>query len=118
MTEQLKEINLKIKQLNTDSSITRDSLIRTTRATMKNFEDYGQLYLGGTAMIASDMISFIESDLQYFALGVLGDVHNYFRCNLQKYSMGGHAFNLQRTYCFSGYWIFRVNGLEGNSRLF
>jgi predicted RND superfamily exporter protein len=38
---------------------------------MKNFEDYGQLYLGGTAMIASDMISFIESDLQYFALGVL-----------------------------------------------
>ena len=69
--EQLKEINLKIKQLNTESSITRDSLIRTTRATMKNFEDYGQLYLGGTAMIASDMISFIESDLQYFALGVL-----------------------------------------------
>ena len=69
--EQLKEINLKIKQLNTDSSISRDNLIRTTRTTMQSFEDYGQLYLGGTAMIASDMISFIESDLKYFALGVL-----------------------------------------------
>ena len=33
--------------------------------------EYGQLYLGGTAMIASDMISFIESDLKYFAIGVL-----------------------------------------------
>jgi hypothetical protein len=38
---------------------------------MKGYEEYGQLYLGGTAMIASDMISFIESDLKYFAIGVL-----------------------------------------------
>ncbi|GIR86644.1 MAG: hypothetical protein CM15mP86_01030 [Gammaproteobacteria bacterium] len=38
---------------------------------MTKFSDSGKLYLGGTAMIASDMISFIKSDLQYFALGVL-----------------------------------------------
>ena len=38
---------------------------------MDLFRDSGELYLGGTAMIASDMISFIKSDLQYFAFGVL-----------------------------------------------
>jgi hypothetical protein len=67
----LDQINDEIKQLNTVSSIARDTLIKATRSTMKGYEEYGQLYLGGTAMIASDMISFIESDLKYFAIGVL-----------------------------------------------
>ena len=67
----LEQINDEIKQLNTESSIARDTLIKATRTTMKGYEEYGQLYLGGTAMIASDMISFIESDLKYFAIGVL-----------------------------------------------
>ena len=67
----LEQINDEIKQLNVDSSIARDTLIKTTRTIMKGYEEYGQLYLGGTAMIASDMISFIESDLKYFAIGVL-----------------------------------------------
>ena len=67
----LDQINDEIKQLNTESSIARDTLIKATRTTMKGYEEYGQLYLGGTAMIASDMISFIESDLKYFAIGVL-----------------------------------------------
>ena len=38
---------------------------------MGDYQTIGNVYLGGTAMIASDMISFIKSDLQYFALGVL-----------------------------------------------
>jgi hypothetical protein len=67
----LDQINDEIKQLNAESSIARDTLIKATRTTMKGYEEYGQLYLGGTAMIASDMISFIESDLKYFAIGVL-----------------------------------------------
>ena len=67
----LDQINDEIKQLNAESSIARDTLIKATRTTMKGYEGYGQLYLGGTAMIASDMISFIESDLKYFAIGVL-----------------------------------------------
>ncbi|MDA9661227.1 MMPL family transporter [Gammaproteobacteria bacterium] len=67
----LEQINDEIKQLNAESSIARDTLIKTTRTAMKGYEGYGQLYLGGTAMIASDMISFIESDLKYFAIGVL-----------------------------------------------
>jgi len=67
----LEEINIYIKALNTELSQERDILIETTRAAMSNFDDSGDLFLGGTAMIASDMISFIKSDLQYFALGVL-----------------------------------------------
>ena len=67
----LEEINIDIKALNTELSQERDILIETTRAVMSNFDDSGDLFLGGTAMIASDMISFIKSDLQYFALGVL-----------------------------------------------
>ena len=38
---------------------------------MDSYKGIGNIYLGGTAMIASDMISFIKSDLKYFALGVL-----------------------------------------------
>jgi predicted RND superfamily exporter protein len=67
----LQEINTEIKTLNTKLSLERDVLIQTTRAVMSGFDDSGDLFLGGTAMIASDMISFIKSDLQYFALGVL-----------------------------------------------
>jgi hypothetical protein len=67
----LQEINIEIKTLNTKLSLERDALIKTTRAVMSSFDDSGDLFLGGTAMIASDMISFIKSDLQYFALGVL-----------------------------------------------
>ena len=67
----LQEINIEIKTLNTKLSLERDALIKTTRAVMSSFDDSGDLFLGGTAMIASDMISFIKSDLQYFSLGVL-----------------------------------------------
>ena len=67
----LEEISIEIKTLNTKLSLERDALIQTTRAAMSSFDDSGDLFLGGTAMIASDMISFIKSDLQYFALGVL-----------------------------------------------
>jgi len=64
-------INEQIKSLNTDASIKRDKLIASTREVIASYEDFGNVYLGGTAMIASDMISFIKSDLRYFALGVL-----------------------------------------------
>tara|TARA_Y100001970_G_C14194829_1_gene837423 strand:- start:300 stop:2090 length:1791 start_codon:yes stop_codon:yes gene_type:complete len=37
---------------------------------MKQHSDEGTLYLGGTAMIASDMMSYVQSDLNTFGLGV------------------------------------------------
>ena len=67
----LEAINAQIKLLNADASIKRDKLIANTREVMDDYQTIGNVYLGGTAMIASDMISFIKSDLQYFALGVL-----------------------------------------------
>ena len=67
----LEEINAQIKLFNADASIKRDKLIANTREVMVDYQTIGNVYLGGTAMIASDMISFIKSDLQYFALGVL-----------------------------------------------
>ena len=67
----LEAINEEIKLLNAKASIERDNLIVDTRNAMNEFRDGGDIYLGGTAMIASDMIGFIKSDLQYFAFGVL-----------------------------------------------
>ena len=67
----LEAINAQIKLLNADASIKRDKLIANTREVMDGYQTFGNVYLGGTAMIASDMIGFIKSDLQYFALGVL-----------------------------------------------
>ena len=67
----IEAINAHIKLLNSDASIKRDKLIANTREVMDGYQSFGNVYLGGTAMIASDMISFIKSDLQYFALGVL-----------------------------------------------
>ena len=67
----LEAINEEIKLMNVKASIERDNLIVDTRNAMNEFRDGGDIYLGGTAMIASDMIGFIKSDLQYFALGVL-----------------------------------------------
>ncbi len=67
----LDQINAQIKLLNANASVKRDNLIRETREVMDSYKGIGNIYLGGTAMIASDMISFIKSDLKYFALGVL-----------------------------------------------
>ena len=44
--------------------------MKEVRQVLKNSSDYGSLHLGGTAMIASDMMSFIKSDLNYFGVGV------------------------------------------------
>ena len=40
------------------TSIKRDKLIANTREVMDGYKTFGNVYLGGTAMIASDMISF------------------------------------------------------------
>ena len=72
----LDEVNEEIKKINAEDAVKRDTLIKNTRSLMTKFSDSGKLYLGGTAMIASDMISFIKSDLQYFALGVQNTVNH------------------------------------------
>ena len=48
-----------------------DNLIRTVRDIMDQHRQHAEMFLGGVPMITSDMISFIEHDLETFGLGVL-----------------------------------------------
>jgi predicted RND superfamily exporter protein len=48
-----------------------DRLIRTVRNIMDRHRDHAEMFLGGVPMITSDMIGFIEHDLETFGLGVL-----------------------------------------------
>jgi hypothetical protein len=59
------------KQYRDDSRQERHELIAAIRDIMDKYRDHAQLFLGGVSMIADDMISFIESDLRIFGLGVL-----------------------------------------------
>ena len=45
--------------------------IDSVRSIMTEYEDYGELHLGGVPMIADDIIRFVRSDLITFGLGVL-----------------------------------------------
>lgn len=66
----LEEVNEVIRKSNDLRTLKRDKLINEVRQVMQNNADAGQLYLGGTAMIASDMLSFISADLLFFGIGV------------------------------------------------
>ncbi len=46
--------------------------VRTIRAIIDKHRDRAEMFVGGAAMITSDMISFIEHDLFVFGLGVIG----------------------------------------------
>lgn len=48
-----------------------DKLIRTVRDIMDRHRQHAEMFLGGVPMITSDMIGFIEHDLETFGLGVL-----------------------------------------------
>ena len=67
---ELDEVNSTINLLNNQEAQARDKLVKEVRQVLKNSSDYGSLHLGGTAMIASDMMSFVKSDLNYFGVGV------------------------------------------------
>jgi len=44
--------------------------IAEIRGILQNYQQYGQLYLGGAPMIADDLVTFVQSDLATFSLGV------------------------------------------------
>ena len=69
--EQLEEINSLILSLNNQEALDRDELVKNVRIILQESSEHGSFYLGGTAMIAADMISFIKSDLNFFSIGVL-----------------------------------------------
>jgi hypothetical protein len=68
--EQIIQVNSLISTLNNQEAKDRDKLIKEVRDILSDSSEFGSLYLGGTAMIASDMMSFVKSDLNYFGVGV------------------------------------------------
>ena len=68
--EQIIQVNSLISDLNNQEAKERDKLIIEVRTILRDYSETGSLYLGGTAMIASDMMSFVKSDLNYFGVGV------------------------------------------------
>ena len=85
---------------------------------MDQFWKFCELYLGGTAMIASDMISFIKSDLQYFALGVLVMFIVTLSLIFKKITMGFDALSFKWPYRIICNRFLGMDGLESNSSFF
>lgn len=67
---ELQKVNKKISKINDEEAIQRAELIAKIRELLKSNSDKGTLFLGGASMIATDMMSFIKSDLAIFGVGV------------------------------------------------
>ena len=67
---ELSDINKQISQLNDDEAKQRANLIAQIRFLLAQHSNEGTLFLGGASMIATDMMSFIKSDLLIFGIGV------------------------------------------------
>jgi len=67
---ELNNINKQISQLNDDEAKQRAHLIAQIRLLLEQYSNEGTLFLGGASMIATDMMSFIKSDLLIFGIGV------------------------------------------------
>ena len=67
---QLRDINQQISKINDDEAKQRTDLVTQIRKILSQNSDQGTLFLGGASMIATDMMSFIKSDLAVFGAGV------------------------------------------------
>ena len=67
---ELKEINQQISNINDQESQQRAILIAQIRSLLSEHSSSGVLFLGGASMIATDMMTFIKSDLAVFGVGV------------------------------------------------
>ena len=66
LNDELQSINKKISKINDNESSFNSNLVSEIRSTLDNYRSDATLYLGGPAMIASDMMDFIRSDLVLF----------------------------------------------------
>ena len=67
---ELKRLNKEISLINDQESNQRALLISQIRRLLSEYSSSGTLFLGGASMIATDMMSFIKSDLAVFGVGV------------------------------------------------
>ncbi len=68
---ELEQVTARFSDYNSEVQARTTQRIETIRGIMDGYRDQAQLFLGGVPMIASDMIGFIQSDLEFFGLGVL-----------------------------------------------
>ncbi|MEL0239001.1 MAG: MMPL family transporter [Gammaproteobacteria bacterium] len=70
LQENLDLINTRISQLNDNESEFNALLVAKIRSVLDLYRTDATLYLGGPAMITSDMMEYIKSDLVVFGIGV------------------------------------------------
>lgn len=66
----LSELDQQIKELNASNAKTLHQDIIKIREVLKPYQSQAEVYLGGVPMIADDMITYVESDMYTFGLGV------------------------------------------------
>jgi predicted RND superfamily exporter protein len=66
----LERLNKSIKQLNAYNAQVLHEDIKKIRQVLAPYKQQAQIYLGGVPMIADDMITFVESDMYTFGIGV------------------------------------------------
>ena len=69
--KEINEVNRLIEVEKKLISIKEKELVSSLRNILSNYSNFGELFLGGGAMIASDTIEFISQDLLVFGLAVL-----------------------------------------------
>jgi len=69
--EALEAVETELQQHRDERSQAIGSAIDSVRSIITQYDDYGELHLGGVPMIADDIIRFVRSDLITFGLGVL-----------------------------------------------
>jgi len=67
---ELKNITRKIKEIKESIKEANHRDIAAVRAIMKQYQDAGELFLGGVGMIADDLLTFIRNDLKIFGAGI------------------------------------------------
>jgi predicted RND superfamily exporter protein len=70
LQDELFQINNRISQLNDNESEFNSNLVFEIRSVLDQYKDNATLYLGGPAMITSDMMDYIRSDLVIFGIAV------------------------------------------------
>ncbi|PTY38897.1 hypothetical protein BGP77_09065 [Saccharospirillum sp. MSK14-1] len=69
--ETLEAVELALQERRDERSQAIGGAIDSVRSIMTEYDEYGELHLGGVPMIADDIIRFVRSDLITFGLGVL-----------------------------------------------
>lgn len=67
---ELTRLNQSIKTLNAKNAATLHEDIKAIRQILKPYQKVAEVHLGGVPMIADDMITYVESDMYTFGLGV------------------------------------------------